>query len=135
MTVYEGVLFHPRIALGSGTTLENDCHVTAVSSVVVGLNVLIASGVFISDHLHDHRDVSRSVRDQPLRVGGIEIGDDCHLGEHAAIVGSIVIGKHAVVGANAVVTADVPSFTVVAGVPARPISRYDHQRERWVRVE
>jgi acetyltransferase-like isoleucine patch superfamily enzyme len=135
VTIYHRATFRPRIVIGTGTTLENDCHVSAVASVAIGRDVLIASGVFISDHLHDHRDVTRPVREQPLRVGAVEIGDGSHIGEHAAIFGSVVIGRNSVVGANAVVTGNVEPFTVVVGVPARPISRYDERSGGWRRVD
>lgn len=135
VTVFHEATFRPRIVIGSGTSLENDCHVSAVASVAIGRDVLIASGVFISDHLHDHRDVTRPVRQQPLRVGAIEIGDGAHIGEHAAIFGSVVIGRNSVVGANAVVTGNVEPFTVVAGIPARPISRYDEASGSWRRAD
>ena len=49
-------------------------------------------------------------------------------------MGGIKIGKHAVIGANSVVTHDVPSYAVVAGSPAKVIKRYDKKKKKWTRV-
>jgi maltose O-acetyltransferase len=57
--------------------------------------------------------------------GHIEIDDDAWLGTGCIIFPNVRIGKGAVVGAGAVVTKNVPEFTVVAGVPAKPIKRID----------
>lgn len=57
--------------------------------------------------------------------GHIEIGDDAWLGTGCIVLPNVRIGKGAVVGAGSVVTRDVPDFTVVVGVPARPMKRLD----------
>jgi acetyltransferase-like isoleucine patch superfamily enzyme len=129
---FGGVVYDPRIVIGAGTTIEDDCHIGAAGLVDIGNDVLIAGGVFVSDHRHRYDDVDVPVRDQPLTVGTVTIGAGSHIGENAAILGPLTIGEHAVVGANAVVTADVAARTVVAGVPARPVRRYDGTR--WVAV-
>ena len=84
---------------GMGVVLHPRCR--------IGRNVLIAQQVSIG---------GRSGR---YEVPVIE--DDCFIGPGARILGPIRIGRCSVVGANAVVIADVPSHTVVAGVPARII--------------
>jgi len=132
--VYRGCSYAPTIRVGSRTSFENDCHVAAAGSVEIGNDVLVAGGVFISDHVHEHQDIGLPVVEQPLRVGSVIIGDGSHIGEHAAVFGSLTVGEHAVIGANAVVTSDVPAFTVVAGAPARVISRFSPDAGRWVRV-
>lgn len=60
--------------------------------------------------------------------GDIVIGSDVWIGYEAVILSGVTIGDGAVVGARAVVTKDVPPYTVVGGVPARPIKkRFDEQ--------
>ncbi|HCE39958.1 MAG TPA: acyltransferase, partial [Alcanivorax sp.] len=58
-----------------------------------------------------------------VRSRGIRIGRDVWLGARAGVVDGVTIGDHAVVGMGAVVTRDVPPWTIVAGNPARPIGR------------
>jgi acetyltransferase-like isoleucine patch superfamily enzyme len=60
-----------------------------------------------------------------LKVGPIVIEDDAWIGAGAIILPNVTIGQGAVVGAGAVVTKDVPPYTIVVGVPARPIKRID----------
>ena len=51
------------------------------------------------------------------------------------VVGKVRIGKHCVIGANSVVTKDIPDYSVAAGIPAKVIKRYDFEKSEWVRVK
>jgi len=62
------------------------------------------------------------------KEGKIIIQDDAWIGAGAIILPNVTIGKGAVVGAGAVVTKDVPPYTVVAGVPAKEIKKLDLKR-------
>lgn len=125
----------PEILVGDRTLIGRFCHITAVRRIEIGQGVLFGEGVLIADHDHGFEDPVAAPRDQPLPPGRpIRIGDDCWLGDHAAILAGVTLGKHAIVGANATVTRDVPDYTVVAGNPARPVSRYDPARKTWVRL-
>lgn len=62
--------------------------------------------------------------------GRVTIGDNCHIGMNAMILPGVTIGRDCIVGACAVVTHDIPDGTVVAGVPARPISTVEKYRNK-----
>lgn len=66
-------------------------------------------------------------------LSGVHIGDGSWIGCHCAIVGDVHIGRHCVVGANSVVTRNVPDFCVVAGAPARIVKRFDLETGEWMR--
>ena len=66
-----------------------------------------------------------------IGMGGSVIGDNCYLGPGAKIVKPVHIGDNVIIGANAVVNKDIPSNTMVAGVPAVPIKRYNETTQKW----
>ncbi|BDT73270.1 2,3,4,5-tetrahydropyridine-2,6-dicarboxylate N-acetyltransferase [Comamonadaceae bacterium OS-4] len=65
--------------------------------------------------------------------GNIVVGANCFFGIGAKVIGNLTIGHGSVIGAGAVVQADVPPFSLVVGAPARIIKRYDFAKCEWVR--
>ena len=82
---------------------------------------LIADGVYISDFDHKFADLDRPIKDQGIAKARVRIERDVWLGTKVTVCRGVVIGDGAVVGANAVVTRDLPPFAVAVGVPARII--------------
>lgn len=123
----------PSLTLGKHCVFGYNNHITCVRSVDIGDFVLTANNVYISDNVHGYEDISRPVMQQPVVFkGAVSIGSGSWIGENAAIIGAR-IGRNCVVGANSVVTHDVPDFSVVAGVPARVIRQYDPETDSWVK--
>ena len=60
-----------------------------------------------------------------IGMGGSVIGDNCYISPGVKIVKPVHIGNNVVIGANAVVNKDIPDNTMVAGIPAKPIKRYN----------
>lgn len=67
-------------------------------------------------------------------VNSSVVGDNCYIGLGVKILGTVHIGNNVKIGANAVVTRDIPDDCIVAGIPAKIIKRYDHETKQWVRV-
>jgi len=128
-----GNTYSPELIIGNGCQIGDYCHITCATRLDIGENVLMGQGVFIADSNHVFSDISRPVFTQGLRAKPISIGAGSWLGNHAAVVGCS-IGRNCVVGANSVVTRDVPDYCVVAGAPARIIKRYDAQSGEWLRA-
>ena len=123
------------LSIGEGTSIGYFCHIYASRRVEIGADVLMGSGVYIADCTHGYEDVGFPVIAQPARtVGEVVIGGGSWIGQHAAVIGAKV-GRHCVVGANAVVTEDVPDYCVVAGAPAKIVKRYDPEKKEWIRAE
>lgn len=59
---------------------------------------------------------------------------DTWIGTNVSIIGNVNIGKHCVIGANSVVTHNIPDYSVAVGCPARVIKRYDFNQNKWVKV-
>jgi len=132
---YVGIAYNPKIVIGDGTWVGKNCSIAAINRVEIGKNVLFAGLVHITDHSHGYEDVSRPMNVQPLTSKGpVIIEDDCWLGFSCEILSGVHIGKHCVVAARAVVTKDVPAYSIVAGNPAKVIKRYNKEIGKWVRV-
>lgn len=85
--------------------------------------MLLSPNVYITDCDHEYRNIDIPVIDQGIVQKGqkVLIGDGSYIGYNSVIVGNVKIGKHCVIGANSVVTKDVPDYCVAVGSPARVI--------------
>ena len=117
--------FSPRITIGDRVSINYDCHIGCVNEITIGNDVLLASRVYISDHSHgaqDYHDIVVPPSERKVvSKGPVIIEDGVWIGEGACILPGVRIGRYAIVGANAVVTRDVPPYTIVGGVPARTL--------------
>lgn len=122
------------LILEDGCTIGNFNHIYATNKVVLHKNVLTADKVYISDNLHSYEDIHIPIVKQPIKQNGVvEIGEGSWIGENVCILG-VRIGKHCVIGANSVVTNDIPDYCIAVGAPAKIIKRYDFNTCIWTRV-
>lgn len=123
------------LKVGEGTLIGHFNHIYSTKSIIIGKKVLTADKVYISDNLHGYEDISIPVMDQHIQQKSeVVIGDGSWIGENACIIGA-KIGKNCVIGANSVVTKDIPDYCVAVGVPARIIKRYDNVTKMWIKIE
>lgn len=116
------------------TTIGHFAHIIARHSVTIEDNVLIADKVFISDCTHNYEDISIPVIKQGIKsLSPVVIGEGSWLGENVCVCGAS-IGKHCVIGANSVVTTDIPEYCVAVGSPAKVVKKYDCVQKEWVKV-
>ena len=111
----------PKIEIGDDTSIHFYFHCGAFQSVKIGKNVLIAGNVYISDHDHVFSDPDVPPLHSGWDIKPVIIEDEVWIGEGAKILKGVRVGKRAVIGANAVVTKDVPPHTIVGGIPAKII--------------
>ena len=126
-----GIETDTRIHVGTGTTIQR--RATVLGTVTLGSECILAPNVFISSGTHPFRAAPElSIREQERRISRgeldfngldrpIVIGDDCWLGTNVVVCPGVTIGSSSVIGANSVVTKDVPPRSVYAGSPARKI--------------
>ncbi len=115
------------ISIGDRCMFGNDCHITAAKGIFIGKGLRTGKSVLISDNshgdVHNKEHMKMLPNDRPLACkGAIHIGDNVWIGEKAAVLSGVTVGDGAVIGANSVVTHDVPAYSVVAGCPAKIIS-------------
>ena len=117
-----------------GTVIGHYAHIVARHSVIIEKHVLIADKVFITDSSHEFEDVTLPIKNQGMRIDGdVVIGENSWVGENVAICGAS-IGKNCVIGANSVVTHDIPDYCVAVGNPAKVIKRFDFENGKWMKV-
>ena len=131
---YAGTVYHPTLLIEKGVSIEFSAHIGAACFIRIGKNTMIAGRVTILDHDHGYQDATMPPLRQPLMVGAVDIDDDVWLGENVCVCKGVRIGKHAVIGANSLVTADIPSFSVASGNPAKVIKLYNFQTKEWQKV-
>ncbi|MDH6525580.1 acyltransferase [Polynucleobacter sphagniphilus] len=121
-----------NLHIGSGCSIGRYNHIYATHSVTIGCNVLTANGVYISDNLHDYRNPEIPILRQPIiQNGDVVIGEGSWIGHNACILG-VKIGKQCIIGANSVVTKDIPDYSVVIGAPAIIIKRFNTFDGVWM---
>ncbi len=94
----------------------------------IGNNVMISGQCFIVASAHNHTTGDIPYSEQGYSAKGITIGDNVWIGAGAKILDGVAIGQGVIVGANSVVTRDVPDNTTVAGIPARPLERISKRK-------
>lgn len=107
------------IVLGEHTNLGFHCEVFSGSTVTVGRHGLFAAYVYLVGGGHEFERADVAVVDQPRASAGIALGDNVWLGTGAKVLDGVSLGSDVVVGANGVVTSDLPDGAIAAGVPAR----------------
>jgi acetyltransferase-like isoleucine patch superfamily enzyme len=109
-----------RIRIGGGTFLNIGVMVAAVDLVEIGDHCMFANGCFVTDANHRFDDPSKPVPWQGFTSKGpTRIGDNVWCGAHVVVTSGVTIGERSVIGANSVVTEDIPAFSIAAGAPAR----------------
>jgi maltose O-acetyltransferase len=118
-TLHTGIrVFDPRgITVGEGTIIGYSCFIDGRDQVTIGDHTDIASEVMVYSSQHDLESVEFSAVSKP-----VSIGNYVFIGPRAIILPGVHVGDGAVVGAGAVVTKDVAPFTIVGGIPAKPIA-------------
>jgi len=124
-----GLDLGPRVYIGNGVKIHVGnrsainawSRIEAVDDIYIGDHVNIGPQVIIytSDHNVERRDVL--IQQQGVSLAPVRIGTDVYIGARAVIRMGVTIHDGAVVGTCAMVTRDVAPYTIVAGVPARPI--------------
>jgi len=112
------------LAIGSETTVQDGCRI--YGEVTIGRNCIFAPNVFVSSGTHafdrlPHLAIQEQDQVAPVADKPIKIFSDCWFGINAVVAPGVTIGRGCVIGANSVVTHDLPPYTVVVGAPARVI--------------
>jgi len=141
LDIGEGTLLEPhvwltapgeaRIRIGAGTFLNIGVMVAAHELVEIGDHCMFANGCFVTDAAHRFDDPDRPVTWQGFTTKGpTRIGDNVWCGANVVVTSGVTIGERCVIGANSVVTRDVPPYSIAAGAPAAVVKQVDYQASR-----
>lgn len=121
------------IIIGQNTSIQHRC--ILLGDIEIGANCLFADNVYISSGRH-YFDLmpEMCIKDQDEYVmqdaklskshsQKIIIGEDCWIGTNAVIMSGITIGKGTIIGANSVITKDVPPYSIVGGIPGKTLKK------------
>lgn len=149
------------INIGPNAWIGNDCELSTIGTVNIGAHSSLqhrtqlhgevtigagcvgAAGLYISSGWHEFRrqptlpirlqDRARAHLPVAQRSRPVIVGDDCWLGINVAVMPGVTIGRGCVVGANSVVTRDLPPYCIAAGAPARVVGqRLDFQPPKTI---
>jgi acetyltransferase-like isoleucine patch superfamily enzyme len=102
--------------------------------VTMGTNCRCSQNCFITGQSHRYDDVSKNLIEQGFDIREVVIEENVWIGSNSVILPGVTIGKNSVIGAGAVVTKDIPPFSLAVGNPARVVKQYVSETGRWERV-
>lgn len=117
----------PQIIVGDNCNFGEGTHITAIGCIQIGNNVLTGPNVLISDNAHGASSIDAMtmppMERELVSKGPVVIDDNVWIGANVCVMPGVHIGKGAIIGANSVVTKDVPPYCVAAGIPAKVIKQ------------
>lgn len=116
-TILKGY-YKNAMTIGDGSWIGQQCFFHSAGGITIGAKVGIGPGVKILTSRHGEAGRDVPILDSPLEFGAVVIEDDADLGVGTIVLPGVTIGRGAQIGAGAVVSRDVPPYTVAAGVPA-----------------
>lgn len=119
--------FKPRLILHDHVVVQAMCHIGCIDRVEIGEWSTMGARCYITDHTHggtSREELLLPPRKRPLvSRGPVKIGKYVHLGEGVCVMPGVTIGDYSVIGAGAVVTRDIPPFSIAVGSPAKVIKQ------------
>jgi acetyltransferase-like isoleucine patch superfamily enzyme len=119
------VVIGDRCLIGRGSSVVGHRYIEIGDDVWTGHNV------HITDMNHDYVDVDLPISVQNQPEAPVRIGSGSWLGHNTVVLPGVTIGRHVVVGAGSIVTADLPDYSVAVGSPARVVRQYDATDGEW----
>lgn len=123
------------ISIGDRVGIEEGLHMTAAESVIIEDDVSILAYAMITDITHDFDEIEVRMNQRPLKTNPVRIKQFAVIGQGSFIMPGVTVGRNSFVGANTVVTKDVPDYSIVVGNPGKVIKKYDFATRKWEKVD
>ncbi len=115
---------YPVVSIGNRCLIGKGSGIVGHFSITIGDDVWTGHHVYITDQNHGYTDITIPIAQQSQPERAVTIGSRSWIGHGSVILPGVTIGEHVVIGANSVVTRDIPSYSVAVGSPAKVIRRY-----------
>jgi len=127
LTAWKAEGYSPKIVFGNNCSIGAYNHISCINGIIIGNGLLTGKWITIVDNDHGTTDYE-SLQIRPwlrsvVSKGPVVIGNNVWIGDKATILGGVTIGDGSVIAANAVVTKDVPAYSIAAGIPAKIIRK------------
>ncbi len=111
------------LTIGDRVNLMSPCRIggSSLHKVTIGSDTWVAPNAYIVPTTHSFKRRDLTISQQGTHGADITIGEDCWIGINVVISPGVTIGKGAVIGANSVVTKDIPEYAIAVGAPAKVI--------------
>jgi len=128
--------FDPKITIGNRVTSSGGLTIVAMDSVTIEDDVMFASNVNIADGTHGYETAEEPYKFQHMgHIAPVLIKRGCWIGQNVMIMPGVTVGEMAIIGANSVVTRDIPARTIAVGAPARALKTWDADTNKWTRID
>ena len=134
---------NPQLIIGNNVQINDYVHLSCAESVIIEDNVLIASKVYVSDLNHgnysslknpEHSCPDEIVKERKIFTKPVKICQNTWLGENVAVLSGVTIGKNSIIGANSVVSKNIPENCIAVGNPVKVIKQYNFKTKKWEKV-
>ena len=126
-------LTDPVVRIGDRCLIGKGCGIVGHLSIDIGDDVWTGHNVYITDQNHGYDDITRPISQQTQPERAVSIGAGSWLGYGTVVLPGARIGAHVTIGANSVVTGEIPDRCVAVGSPAKVIRRYV-EGKGWIAV-
>lgn len=124
------------IVIEDNVSIGQNLHIISgrKNELKIGKNTTISANVFITNIDHDYKQLNIHILKQNIISKNTQIGEYCFIGYGAVILAGTILGKQCIVGTNSVVRGVFPDYSVIVGVPAKIIKRYNFKTNKWERT-
>ena len=119
-----------NLRIGDKVVFGRKNTINAYLDIEIGSDCIFADWIYVCDFDHRYEDLSVPIRKQGIVKSPVRIGSDCWIGEKASILRGVTIGDGSIVASHALVNRDIPSLSIVGGVPARVLKRRGDESQR-----
>ncbi len=131
VTNYQNIKFNPRIIIKDEVSIQQNLHLTCADEIIIEKGTSITANVGIFDITHPYKDISINPRNQKIETAPIYIGENSLIGMNSVILPGTTIGRHCIVGALSLCKGNYQDYSVITGIPAVIVKRYNFDTQQW----